>query len=138
MAQLEATLQTRLCNLPGAQVLRTHRDGYWMLAPDLDVQEMARLMLRLEARLSTMSGVALENGETAIIYHYALGGTALNFRAETHSGKINSIAGITPAADWIEREIHDLYSVEFIGHPNLTRLIRPPELEQGFFRESKK
>ncbi len=137
MAQLEASLQTRLGNLPGAMVLRCHPDGYWMLAPELDVQAMATLMNGLEARLSTVSGIALENGETAIIYHYALGRVAVNLRAETRNGQINSITPITPAADWIEREIHDLYSVEFTGHPNLARLIRPPEISQGFFRENK-
>ncbi len=137
MAQLEATVETRLSNLPGAMALRCRPDGYWMLAAGLDVQAMAKLMNALEARLSTVSGVALENGETAVIYHYALGGIAVNLRAETHNGRIDSITPITPAADWIEREIHDLYSVEFTGHPNLARLIRPPEIAQGFFRETK-
>jgi NADH:ubiquinone oxidoreductase subunit C len=39
-------------------------------------------------------------------------------------------------ASWIEREIHDFFAVEFIGHPNLIPLLRPPGLKDGFFRES--
>ena len=44
-------------------------------------------------------------------------------------------AEIWPAADWIEREITDLYKVEFTGHPHPERLIRPVQLEAGMFRE---
>ncbi len=121
--------------LPGAMPLVRRSDGWWMVAPALDVQALAGLMNRLEARLSTMTGIALDGGETTIIYHYALQGQAINFKTQTRKHALPSIAPITRAADWIEREIHDLYGVEFIGHPNLTRLIRPPEIPQGFFRE---
>ncbi len=135
MAELSTTLETRLRNMPGATLLRRRRDGWWMMAPDLDVQAMAKLMHALEARLCTMTAVALTGGETAIIYHYAADGEALNFKTRTHGGTMPSIATITRAADWIEREIHDLYAVEFTGHPNLAPLVRPPQLPQGLFRE---
>jgi NADH:ubiquinone oxidoreductase subunit C len=34
-----------------------------------------------------------------------------------------SIAGIWPAADWIERDIHDYYGIRFSGRETLTPLI---------------
>ena len=106
-----------------------------MAAPALDVLAMAETMHRLGARLSTMTGVALGNGETGIIYHYCLNCLMVNLKAETRDRAIPSIAPITQAADWSEREISDLYGVRFAGHPNLTRLIRPPSLPPGFFRD---
>ena len=93
------------------------------------------LMRRLGARLTTLTGVAIEGGETGIFYHYCLGPLRINLKAETRDRAIPSITPVTRAADWSEREIGDLYGVRFDGHPNLTRLIRPPILPPGFFRE---
>jgi NADH:ubiquinone oxidoreductase subunit C len=110
-------------------------DGMWLDAPDLDVNCMAALANDLGMRLSTMTGIALEDSETQLIYHFVSGSTVLNFKVQTQQNSIQSITAPIPAANWIEREIHDLYGVEFVGHPHLERFIRPPELPIGFFRE---
>ena len=125
-----------LAMLSGATELGQRGEAFWMIAPDLDVCAMAEAMARLGFRLSAMTGLALAEGETAILYHYCRGGVAINIRAETTGRTIASIAAISRVADWAEREIADLYDVQFIGHPNLTRLIRPPALAAGFFRDS--
>jgi Ni,Fe-hydrogenase III component G len=80
--------------------------------------------------------VALDTGETGIIYHYCLGPVPINIKTVTRDRLIPSITPVTRAADWIEREISDLYDVRFAGHPNPTRLIRPPALRPGFFRDA--
>jgi hypothetical protein len=123
-----------LGQIPGATPLEHRRDGVWMTAPGLDVLAMAELMRRIEARLSAITGLAAEHGETAIVYHYCLGVLTINIRTTTHDRTIPSIALLTKAADWSEREIGDLYGVSFIGHPNPGRLLRPPSLSPGFFR----
>jgi NADH:ubiquinone oxidoreductase subunit C len=115
--------------------LRTAPDGLWLDAPDLDVTRMATLTLDLGMRLSTMTGIALEDGETQLIYHFIAGSEVVNIKVRTRGNSIPSITPILPSANWIEREIHDLYAVEFIGHPQLERFIRPRELPMGFFRE---
>ena len=107
-----------------------------MTAPTLDVNAMGIMMRDLGARLATMTAVPLDGGETAIIYHYLAGRVAVNVKSETRNGAIPSIVPSTPAASRIEREIHDLYAVEFVGHPDLSRLIRPPALADGFFRHA--
>lgn len=133
--RIVAECEAHLGRVPGATRLDRRIDGLWMVAPELDALAMAEMMNRLEARLSTMTGVAIENGETGIIYHYCLGCLAINIKTRTHNRAIRSITPITRAADWSEREIYDLYGVHFAGHPNLTRLIRPPSLPPGFFRD---
>lgn len=40
--------------------------------------------------------------------------------------KLPTICHIWPNANWYEREVWDMFGVEFIGHPNLRRLICPP------------
>ncbi len=120
--------------IPSAMPVEQRADGLWMTAPEPDVVAMAELMRRMEARLSGITGLPLQNGETAIIYHYCLGATAINIRTTTRDHAIPSITPVTRAADWSEREIGDLYGVSFIGHPNPGRLLRPPSLSPGFFR----
>jgi NADH-quinone oxidoreductase subunit C len=36
-----------------------------------------------------------------------------------------SVTGIFPGANWYEREVFDLFGVEFDGHPDMTRLMMP-------------
>ena len=62
------------------------------------------------------------------------GHETINFKTATRGGApIRSLALITHPASWIEREIHDFFAVDFIGHPNLVPLLRPPGLERWIF-----
>ncbi|MCY4415116.1 MAG: NADH-quinone oxidoreductase subunit C [Chloroflexi bacterium] len=42
---------------------------------------------------------------------------------------VSTVTGIWPAADWYEREAHDLFGVSFSGHPDLSPLLLYPEFE---------
>ena len=128
-------IDSKIQNLPGAAPLIQKRDGLWMDAPELDVRQIALLMKQADAHFSTMTGAMLPNNETQVVYHFFADGQAYNFKVHTHENKLQSISTIFPAAEWIEREIQDLFKAEFIGHPHPDRLIRPIQLEPGFFRE---
>jgi len=41
--------------------------------------------------------------------------------------QIPSVAGVWAIADWHEREVYDLFGVEFVGHPNLKRMLCPED-----------
>ena len=130
-----AELIAKLSAVPGAAPVEERRDGLWILAPQLDVEAMAREMAAIGCRLVTMTGLAQKNGETTIIYHYVRGHEVINFKTVTRNGAIPSLAPMLRPASWIEREIHDFFAVNFVGHPNLVPLLRPASLKDGFFRD---
>ena len=129
-------LAARLAAIPGATEIAERRDGLWMSAPELDVEAMAREMNALGYRLGTMTGVAGEDGETTVIYHYSRPPLAINIKTRTRGGALPSVALIARPASWAERELHDFSAVTFPGHPNLAPLLRPPQLTNGFFRDA--
>jgi NADH-quinone oxidoreductase subunit C len=45
------------------------------------------------------------------------------------SGSVESVTGVWPAANWLEREVYDLFGVTFANHPDLRRLLLPPDWE---------
>src|SRR5919204_352739 len=42
-------------------------------------------------------------------------------------GGIESVTGVWPAANWMEREVYDLFGVRFKNHPDLRRLLLPKD-----------
>ena len=48
-------------------------------------------------------------------------------RLEEHDAKMSTLSGVWPSSAWYERETHDLFGIEFTGHPDLRPLLLPKD-----------
>ena len=56
----------------------------------------------------------------------------LRVKARAGDGEqVPSVAAVWPTANWLEREVFDMFGIVFAGHPNLTRILLPDEW-QGY------
>lgn len=86
--------------------------------------------------MSDVTGVDYGNGRPVEVV-YQMYSTrhkhALRVRAPlpVDALQIHSVAPLWQSANWLEREVFDMFGVTFEGHPNLTRILMPLDYDEG-------
>lgn len=77
-----------------------------------------------------LSAITAQNqrGGVELLYHlWQRGGLTLRMHCPRPDLSVPSIVDLIPGADWYEREVHELFGVEFPGHPDLQPLLLPDD-----------
>ena len=116
---------------------KSERRAYIDIYPK-DVVDIVRYVFKdLGCRFNIASAVD-DFGALEILYHFAhdKGGFVISVRAaieEKNDPHIDTITTVTRSAWWIEREIHELFGVEFNGNNDLRPLLLPDDWPKGVY-----
>lgn len=126
-----------LARLGTRQAWQERGNGLWLEDPALGIVQVAQAMRQEGARLVTVTARPLpaspEGREFRLAYHWDLDGQVLSFVATTYRKCTPTITNIYPGADWIERELHDYYAIEFAGRESLPALMLRSGDQPGIF-----
>ncbi|MFC1658162.1 NADH-quinone oxidoreductase subunit C [Candidatus Omnitrophota bacterium] len=101
-----------------------------------DIREVSRVLFgELGLRYVIASGTDTPTG-FEILYHFSVDktGQVVSVRVlieDKDNPQIDSLAVISPAFEWIEREMWEMLGIKFVGHPNLKRLLLAEDWPEG-------
>ena len=68
-----------------------------------------------------------------VVYHMLSLQKRLRLRVKVHvedgNPQVESLTSIWGSADWLEREVWDMFGIRFMGHPNLKRILLYEEFQ---------
>ena len=72
-----------------------------------------------------------------IYYHFSHDSTgeilSLHVVLESDKPRIESLSNMFNASNWIEREMHELFGIDFLNHPNQEKLISEGNWAEGVY-----
>ncbi|MDQ3141775.1 MAG: NADH-quinone oxidoreductase subunit C [Bacteroidota bacterium] len=70
--------------------------------------------------------------ELGVVYHLQSMKNSTRLRIKVFvditKPEVPSVTGIYASANWMERETYDFYGIQFLGHPNLIRILNMDEM----------
>ena len=118
----------------GVSAVVPEKGDPWIAVPAAHLGEVC-LALRDEPEfefnyLRCLSGV--DRGDRMeVVYHLVSlrrrHSVAIKVELDRDAASVDSVQDIWRSANWYEREAMDLLGIQFVGHPNLIRLMMPPD-----------
>ncbi len=120
---------------PGSEVKRTQARTFWIgIERDALVDSVRSLRDRLGIRhLTTIVG---EDMRDHFLLSYILAGgpvVVLQVKLDRNRPEVPTLALLTPGAAVYERELHDLFGIVPVGHPDLRRQVLPEDWPDGVY-----
>ena len=125
----------------GSRILKVSRRSVKRVYLDIypkDIVDIARYVFKdMAFRFNIASAVDDFDG-LEIIYHFShdASGIVVSIRAllkDKADPHIDTITEVTRSAWWIEREIHELFGIEFDGNKDLRPLLLPDDWPAGVY-----
>ena len=134
MIDLEQLRQTLGVAEPWVESRGTH----WLNSGTLSIRELAVAMNAVGARFVTITAYQLSGTEGfRLEYHWDLQGQLLGFPFTIAGDTFQSIYDLCEAADWIEREVHEGFAIQFAGREYEPLLLRAGDNPGVNLRETK-
>jgi NADH-quinone oxidoreductase subunit C len=93
----------------------------------------AELQFRFLTDLQAVHYPEQTGNELAVVYHLhnLVDNVRIRFKVFTDikTPDVYSLTALYEAANWMERETYDFYGLNFIGHPNLIRILNVDEMD---------
>lgn len=109
---------------------------YVEIKPESLVKVAKHIFKDLGARFNIASGVDARH-HMEILYHFTIEdiNLVISLRVKLDKAKleVDSLAPVFEAANWIEREIHEILGINFKGHPDLRKLLLPETWPEGVY-----
>lgn len=104
--------------------------------PDAILRTSEYLYMEAGLRFIIASAVHTRRG-FEIHYHFSMDscGLILNLHVilDKENPQIESLSNIFNASNWIEREMHELFGINFLNHPNQEKLISEGNWAEGVY-----
>lgn len=112
---VESTLLRDVC-----EYLRNHQDLSFNVLTDITAVDMLRLRTALRF-------------DVVVLLYSLRNRVRLRIKAGVDDGEpVPSLVPLWRGADWLEREVYDMFGLVFEGHPNLRRMLLPDDWDEGF------
>jgi len=123
--------------LGAAGPLVDSRGTYWFDPGQAGVRDVALIMKEAGARFVTITAYELPAKEGfRLEYHWDLEGRLLGVPFQIAGNSIDSIFDLCEAADWIEREVHEGFAINFAGREYEPLLLKPGDKPGVNLREA--
>lgn len=115
---------------------KSPKRAYVEIKPESLVSVATYVFKDLGARFNIASGVDVRH-HMEILYHFTI--EEINFlislrvKLDKSHLEIDSLAPVFEGANWIEREMNEMFGITFKGHPDMRRLLLPDEWPEGVY-----
>ena len=103
-----------------ARTLRDHDEVSMSMLTDVTAIDMLRL--RTAPRF-----------DVVVLLYSLKNRVRVRLKAGVDDGQaVQSVTPLWNGANWLEREVYDMFGIPFEGHPNLKRILMPDDWDEGF------